>query len=66
LIHHVDVVDGCGVAPAADPGAFVVTSGRGDVLQVEPRRDRRAPMAGLAPTVAAWDNHLIAVPRSTS
>ena len=67
LIHHVDVVDGCGVAPAVDPGGFVITSGRGEVLRVEPRRDRGMPMAVAgAPFVAAWDNHLIAGSRSTS
>jgi putative iron-regulated protein len=36
LIDHVEVIDGCGVAPVEAPGVFMVTSGRGDALSVDP------------------------------
>jgi uncharacterized protein len=63
LIDHVEVVDGCGDAPADDPGTFVVTGGRGEVLRVEPGRGGCAPLTIPRATVAAWDNHLVtAVP----
>jgi hypothetical protein len=61
LIDHVEVADGCGVAPADAPGAFMVTSGRGDAHRVEPE----GAVVAAGRTVTAWDNHLIASPQST-
>jgi hypothetical protein len=59
MIDHAEVVDGCGVAPADDPGAFVVTGGRGEVLRAEPGQGGCAPLPISAASVAAWDNHLV-------
>jgi uncharacterized protein len=58
LIDQVEVVDGCGVAPAEEPGGFVITSGRGEVLRVDPLRGKRAPLAVAGQSATAWDNHL--------
>jgi hypothetical protein len=44
---------------ADDPGAFVVTGGRGQVLRVEPGHRSRVPLVISAASVAAWDNHLV-------
>ena len=62
LIDHVEVADGCGVAPAGAPGAFLITSGRGEVFRVEPESGGRLPVAVAAQADTAWDNHLIAAP----
>ena len=62
LVDQVELADGCGVAPAEAPGAFVITGGRGDVVTIEAGQGGRAPMDVAGPT--AWDNHLtIALPR---
>ena len=63
LIDHVEVADGCGVAPADAPGAFVITGGRGDVVGSIPcwATGRRWRSPGRAGT--AWDNHLAPAPR---
>jgi uncharacterized protein len=63
LIDHVEVVDGCGVAPADEPGAFVITGGRGDVLRIDPVLGNLAPVAVAGQTATAWDNHLALAPR---
>jgi hypothetical protein len=65
LIDQAEVADGCGVAPAEDPGAFVVTSGRGEVFKVEPGRGRRELLTIPGATVAAWDNHLMTASGAT-
>ena len=58
LVGTVDLPDGCGLAPGESPGTFLVTSGRGGVLRVEPREDRSTPLASSFVTQARWDNHL--------
>jgi hypothetical protein len=58
LVGTVDLPDGCGLAPGESPGTFLLTSGRGGVLHVEPREDRSAPIASRFVTQARWDNHL--------
>jgi hypothetical protein len=58
LIDHVEVADGCGVAPAEEPGAFVITGGNGEVLRVDPVRGQRAPLSIAGQSATAWDNHL--------
>jgi hypothetical protein len=65
LIDRVEVGDGCGVAPAHKPGAFVITGGRGDVLRVEPGRGEATPLVLAGLTASAWDNHLIAAAHGT-
>ena len=55
--------DGCGVAPAAAPGTFLLTSGRGDRAVFDVARETVSPIAaGFGPGVQ-WDNHLTAWPR---
>ncbi|MGH6905505.1 MAG: DUF1513 domain-containing protein, partial [Geminicoccaceae bacterium] len=63
LNDHVEVADGCGVAPADEPGAFVITGGRGDVLRIDPVRGSRAPVVLAGPAATAWDNHLAGAPQ---
>jgi hypothetical protein len=64
LLHHVELADGCGLAPAGAPGAFVVSDGRGEVLRVEPRTGHQAPIALADRLVSPWDNHLTTAPQS--
>ena len=40
LVDQVELADGCGVAPAEAPGAFVITGGRGDVVTHRSRAGR--------------------------
>jgi hypothetical protein len=59
----VRIADGCGVAPAGTPGAFVITGGRGDILRVETLDMTGAAMAPTATVLVQdprwqWDNHL--------
>lgn len=59
----VRIADGCGVAPAGRPGAFVITGGRGDILLVETLDAADALTAPSATILAQdpnwqWDNHL--------
>ena len=59
LVDQMEVVDGCGVAPGDAPGEFVITGGRGQVLRFAPGHDDQTPLVVAAPTIAAWDNHLV-------
>lgn len=65
LIDRVEVSDGCGVAPADEPGAFVVTGGRGDVLRIEPGLGEATRLVLAGQTASAWDNHLTAAAHVT-
>ncbi len=58
LVHHVELADGCGLTPAEAPGAFIVSDGRGEILRVEPRAHRQAPVPIAERLVTPWDNHL--------
>lgn len=54
--------DGCGVAPAAAPGTFLLTSGRGARATYDVARGEASLLApGFGPG-AQWDNHLTAWP----
>jgi hypothetical protein len=66
LIDHVEVADGCGVAPADEPGAFVITGGRGEVVRIDPVLGNRAPVAVAGQSGTAWDNHLAPAPRAAA
>ena len=44
VIGTVDLPDGCGLAAADAPGAFLLTSGRGGVVRVEPSSERVTPL----------------------
>ncbi|HVI87402.1 MAG TPA: DUF1513 domain-containing protein [Dongiaceae bacterium] len=59
----VRIPDGCGVAPAGKPGAFVITGGRGDILLAETVNAAGEITAPTASVLAQdpswqWDNHL--------
>jgi hypothetical protein len=56
LIGQVEIADGCGVAPAEAPGAFVITGGHGDVVTIDAGQGGGTPMDVVGQT--AWDNHL--------
>jgi uncharacterized protein len=66
LIDHVEVADGCGVAPADEPGAFVITGGRGEVVRIDPVLGNRARVAVAGQSGTAWDNHLAPAPRAAA
>jgi hypothetical protein len=66
LVDQTEVADGCGVAPADAPGAFVITGGRGEVLRVEPGRGNPTPVVVAGQTAAAWDNHLVVAAAGTA
>lgn len=55
------IADVCGVAATAEAGAFVLTTGNGEMLCLDAAamkaRRLRPPPAGVR-----WDNHLVAVP----
>ncbi|HEY7141562.1 MAG TPA: DUF1513 domain-containing protein [Methylomirabilota bacterium] len=58
VIGTVDLADGCGLAPGAAPGRFLLTSGRGGVVRVEPGDDRTTALPATFTTRGRWDNHL--------
>lgn len=58
LERTIELADGCGVAPAVSPGAFVLSNGNGDWL-VEAARGRG--LAGRARSDRQWDNHIAGV-----
>ena len=58
------LADGCGVAPTERPGAFLLTSGLGQVMEFEPRSGQRT-MLETSVGGSGWDNHLrMAVPQA--
>jgi uncharacterized protein len=61
LVGQTELADGCGVAPADAPGAFVITGGRGEVVRVEPGHEE-TPVRVAAQSLAVWDNHLMMAP----
>jgi uncharacterized protein len=52
------VADGCGVAPTEQPGAFLITSGQGQVMRFEPKSGRRTMLEPAGLPDSGWDNHL--------
>ncbi len=56
FLGHLKARDVCGLAPAAEPGAFVLTTGDGTVLRHNPvrggSRPATTPVGGMH-----WDNH---------
>jgi hypothetical protein len=52
------LADGCGVAPTDQPGAFLITSGIGQVMRFEPRTGLRTMIAVAELQDTGWDNHL--------
>jgi hypothetical protein len=62
VIGTVDLPDGCGLAPGEAPGTFLLSSGRGGVVRVDPSADRVTPLPSPFVTGARWDNHLAVGP----
>lgn len=60
-VSEVRVPDGCGVAATTTPGAFLVTSGAGDVVLYNVISGHRTSVASPLNTERHWDNHLAAV-----
>ena len=58
------VSDGCGVAPGAQPGEFLASSGLGGVVVIDARSGTTRPLALGGLEAARWDNHLVAAPVS--
>ena len=56
-----DVADGCGVAPGAQQGEFLASSGQGGVVAIDARSGTTRPLAVGGLEGARWDNHLVAV-----
>lgn len=56
---YVQIADGCGIAPADDGGAFVVTSGRGGAFLVGAGADgvECHPVRSTLLDAGRWDNH---------
>ena len=62
VVGTTDLPDGCGLAPAEAPDTFVLTSGRGGVLRVEPRLGRATRLDSRFLAEARWDNHVAVAP----
>jgi hypothetical protein len=60
LVGQIEIADGCGVAPAEAPGAFVITGGHGDVVTINAGQGGGTPVNVVGQT--AWDNHLAVAP----
>ena len=56
----VRLIDGCGLAPAREAGAFIATSGYGEVLKVAASDDGVA-IIGRRTGGPRYDNHMVAV-----
>ncbi len=56
---HVEIADGCAIAPADAAGSFVVTSGRGGGFLVDAGTGTvsRRPVASRSLDSGRWDNH---------
>lgn len=59
---RVRVADGCGVAPAERPGAFLLSSGHGGLYHYEISAGRLTELPPAAELGLQWDNHLRLVP----
>ncbi|MCC7275859.1 MAG: DUF1513 domain-containing protein [Alphaproteobacteria bacterium] len=55
------VADGCGIAPAEVPGAFVVASGLGGARRVDAATGAATAVPGGFVAVGRWDNHLLTI-----
>lgn len=58
------VSDGCGVAPGAQQGEFLASSGQGGVVVIDAHSGTARPLGVGALEAARWDNHLVAAPVS--
>ena len=59
-LSSVKVSDGCGVAPGAQPGEFLASSGRGGMVVIDAHSGTSRPLAVGGLEGARWDNHLVA------
>lgn len=53
--------DGCGVAPAGEPGGFLASSGYGKLVHHNALSGDTTDLVDPAAAPVAWDNHLLAV-----
>lgn len=53
--------DGCGLAAAPEPGAFLASSGTGALSRIDARGGDRRPLPASGPAGARWDNHMACV-----
>ena len=60
-LSDVRLADCCGVAPAGDPGSFLLTAGNGHIMHVAVGPDTLPRTSMLRMADANWDNHLTAV-----
>jgi len=60
-LSSVAVPDGSGVAPAARPGRFLASSGRGGVVAIDARTGAATPFGSGFLRAGRWDNHMVAV-----
>jgi hypothetical protein len=58
------VPDGCGVSATEQPGAFLITSGTGQVIRYEPRTGQRTMIEVAGLQDSGWDNHLWFAPQA--
>lgn len=56
------LADGCGLAPGAEAGAFLASSGSGGVLAIDAFSHRAVALADAFAAAGRWDNHLAAAP----
>ena len=64
---EVRIADGCGVSPANGAGGFIVTGGKGDVIEVATLDENDMSMAPIGRPLIRdarwqWDNHLTRIP----
>ncbi len=65
VVGTVDLPDGCGLAADETSGAFLLTSGRGGAVRVDPREGRTTALSTPFISAARWDNHVTRAARLT-
>ena len=57
-ITHVDITDGCGLAPGEHAGEFILSSGAGGVFNYSLTTKQLKPLTEVAKLQTRWDNHI--------
>ncbi len=57
-LSRIEVLDGCGLAPAAEAGRFWISNGRGELILHDATADAAAPQTIAVDEGRYWDNHL--------
>ncbi len=58
FISHIQLADGCGLAPTSQAGHFLISNGQGKVIDYDVQTQRRSPSAYTNPHFH-WDNHML-------